>query len=494
MKLLTKIIALTALFALLAASNARAQYVVDWAHTFGGDGWDEANTCLETRDGDIMISGFAKLKEKNLWVVKMHSDGTGRWGKTLDEYFSSGAHSMIQDSDSNIVITGYATRKLEYQSNLLLMKIDTLGNIIWQKTYGGEGDEEGYQVIQCKDGGYAVAGMTSSNADVDPNWFIMKTDHNGNKLWDQQFGSSNDDRALGIAQTYDEGFVVTGYIGTADGGRKIMSIVKLNADGADEWSQMYYINDWCAGTSIIATRDSMVVAAGYTKAFTITDYDALLVKTDMNGDTLWTRTFGDEDWQEATGLIEAYDNTFVLGGFTSSNRKDHSSFLMMKFDSRGNLLWDHAFKRKSLDYAKCIFETRDHGILLAGTTFSFGKGWDMAVLKMLPEEKTDLFFSFPSDSLSTTLKKSLTFEMCLNSFGVPIEARVYVNGKLQVIESDFQKIAAENQQSGCDYPLSYPVNLKYGKNIVKVEILDYKNYTFEKSIEVYRLPGYDFVR
>ena len=183
-----------------------------------------------------------------------------------------------------------------------------------------------------------------------------------------------------------------------------------------------------------------------------------------------------------------------MSGFTASNRKDHSSFLMMKYDKRGNLLWTHSFKRKSQDYAKAIVETRDNGILLAGTTLSFGKGWDMAVLKMQPEDRTDLFFSFPSDTLSTTLRKTLNFEMCLNSFGVPIEVLVSVNGRVQIIDNDFQKLTAEQRKTGCDYPLSYPVSLKPGKNIVKVEIIDYKNYTFSKQIEVYRLPGYDFIR
>ena len=139
MRLLKHIIAILTLL-ILGCADVRAQYVVDWAQTFGGNGWDEANTCIETRDGDYMIAGFAKLEQKNLWIVKMHNDGRGRWGKVLDEYFSSAANSMIQDSDSNIVVVGHATRKREYQSNLLLMKIDTTGNILWQKTYGGDGD------------------------------------------------------------------------------------------------------------------------------------------------------------------------------------------------------------------------------------------------------------------------------------------------------------------------------------------------------------------
>ena len=71
---------------------------------------------------------------------------------------------------------------------------------------------------------------------------------------------------------------------------------------------------------------------------------------------------------------------------------------------------------------------------------------------------------------------------------------VSVNGRAQIIDNDFQKIAAEDLKGGCDYPLSYSVNLRPGKNVIKVEVVDYKNYTFEKTIEVYRLPGYDFIR
>lgn len=470
------------------------QYTLGWARAFGGDGWDEANTCIETRDGDYMVSGFVKHQQHNMWIVKMRRNGEGRWGKIFADYYISACNSMIQTADSNIVVTGYAVRKREFQSNLLLMKIDTLGNVLWHKVYGGDGDEQGLSVIETHDGGYAVAGFTSSNQDADPNWYIIKVDSNGNLLWEKQFGSSNDDRALSIAQTYDDGFVITGYIGTPDGGRKLMSLVKLDNDGNDEWTQWYYINEWCAGTSVIATRDSMIVAAGYTKAFTITDYDVLLMKTDMQGDTIWTRTFGDEDWQEGTGVIEAYDNTFVVSGFSSSNKRDQSSFLMMKYDGNGNLLWHDAFKRKSQDYAKSIVETRDNGILLAGTTFSFGKGWDMAVLKMDNVERTEMKFTFPTDSLCTTMRNKIDFTLCLKSFGIPNNVKVFVNDKLQVTDSEFRKPTEDEKAEGCDFPLSYTVALTPGANVVRLEIRDYKNYIFDKQFIVYQLPKYEFVR
>lgn len=486
---------LAIVISMLGGGNCLAQYVMEWAVPFGGDGWDEANSCIETRDGDIMIGGFAKQQQHQLWVVKAKSDGRGRWGKIFPDYFASACNSLAQDRDTNIVLTGYAIKKGDFQKDLLVMKIDTLGNVLWHKTYGGILDEEGLKIIACDTlGGYAVCGYTSSNNDGEPNWYMMRLDDHGNKLWDKEFGMSSDDKALSIAQTYDGGFVVTGYLGNANGSaQKIMWVMKLDADGNDIWIQTLEHNMWTCGTAIIEARDSSIMAAGYTRAFTITDYDILVAKFTENGDTLWTRTYGNEDWQEATDIVETFDNAFVVGGFSMSNSKDQSSFVMLKYDSRGNLIWNNTFKRRSQDYAKSITETHDHGLLLAGTTFSLGKGWDMAVLKMKNIESTELNFVFPTDTITTSLIDQLTFKLCLKSFGVPNTVKVSVNDKTQFVDTEFKNPAPEDQLKDC-FPISYTVQLEPGKNTIKMEIRDYKNYLYEKEIIVYRVPAYDFVR
>lgn len=486
---------ITTLFALFFLPSAvLGQYTVEWAHTFGANGWDEANTCIETRDGEYMLGGFAKLQEHLLWLVKVRPQGGGHWGKTFAEYFVSAANSIAETSDSNLVVTGYAIKKREFQSNLLLMKIDTLGNVVWHKIFGGDGDEQGAKVIEASDGGFAVAGYSTSNNDAEPNWYVLKTDRDGNKLWDKQFGGSADDRALSIAETYDGGFVVTGYTGSGDGGRKMMSIIKLDSDGNDVWAQNYPLNDWSSGADIIATKDSMIMATGYTKAYSITDYDFMTVKTDMNGDSVWIRTFGDEHWQEGTSLIETFDNNFVVCGFSMSNVKDQSSFAILKYDKSGNLLWHYIFKRKSQDYAKSVVETRDNGLLIAGTTFSIGKGWDMAVLKMKSEEKKEIVMDFPSekDTLSTTLREQIEIRLCLNGFGVPGGVKILVNGIPQVSADKFTSPGANAKKTNCEFPLSYLLNLSHGLNVIRIEVSDSRNYIFDRQVLVYRLPRYDF--
>ncbi|MCQ2973283.1 MAG: hypothetical protein MJ211_00575 [Bacteroidales bacterium] len=487
-----KIILLIVIFS--NSFTAFSQYKTEWAQTFGGDGWDEANTCIETRDGDYLVGGFARWQEHHLWLVKMHPDGTGRWGKTYADFFTSAANSMVQTYDSSIVITGYTIRKREFQSNLLVMKIDTVGNVLWQKVYGEDGDEQGYKIIETKDHGYAICGFTSSNNDAAPSWYMLRLDENGNKLWDKQFMGGEENRAMSIAETYDGGFVVTGYIGQKSGGRKNMVVIKLDSEGEEQWLNWYDFNDWCSGSSVISTRDSNIVVAGFTRVNSITDYDALIMKLNSDGDSLWVQTWGNGDWEEATDVIETYDNAFVMCGFSKSNIRDNSNFFMVKYDSRGNQMWSNIFKRKSQDYPKELVETRDNGLLLAGTTNSFGKGWDMAVLKMYNIERTDLQFSFPSDSISSTLNESIDITLCLNSFGIPNSVKVFVNDNMQVYVNEFHKPSDAEKRDGCDFPLSYNVNLNYGINTVKFVVKDYKNYEFEKQIIVYRLPKYEFVR
>ena len=479
---------------MLTALSASAQYSVEWAQGFGGDGWDEACTCIETRSGDFIIGGYAKLKERNMWIVKLYSDGRGRWGKAYEDYAVSAAHSMVETYDRNIVIAGYAIRKREVQSNLLVMKIDTLGNVLWQKLYGGTGDEEGYKIIETKDHGYAIAGYTTSNHEGKPSWYMVRLDEDGNKLWDKQFMEGDENRALGIAQTYDGNFVVTGYIGSDKGGRKNMIVIKMDDSGEEKWMQWFDFNDWCSGQSIIATRDSNIVVTGFTRAYSITDYDAITMKLTNDGDSIWVRTYGNEDWEEGTDIIETYDGAYVMSGFSKSNKRDNSNFLMVKYDSRGHQMWEFNFKRKSQDYSKSIVETHEHGLLLVGTTNSLGKGWDFGVLKMENAEKTELQFHFPLDSISATQQSAINVTLCLNSFGIPVNVKVYVNGQLQINENDFLPPTQADRDAGCDFPLSYDLALAYGVNTIRYVVKDYKNYEFSKELKIYRLPKQRFVR
>jgi len=106
-------------------------------------------------------------------------------------------------------------------------------------------------------------------------------------------------------------------------------------------------------------------------------------------------------------------------------------------------------------------------------------------------EGADVLFTFPKDSLSTTLNKKLAFDLCLKNFGAPSKVKVLVNGVPVVTQAEFHKLTDEEKTDGC-YPLSYGVDLDDGFNTIRVEVTDYKNYVFDRQICVYSLPRYDF--
>ena len=183
-----------------------------------------------------------------------------------------------------------------------------------------------------------------------------------------------------------------------------------------------------------------------------------------------------------------------MSGFSKSNKRDNSNFLMVKYDSRGHQMWEFNFKRKSQDYSKSIVETHEHGLLLVGTTNSLGKGWDFGVLKMENAEKTELQFHFPADSISATRQSAINVTLCLNSFGIPVNVKVFVNGQLQINENDFLPPTQADRDAGCDFPLSNDLALAYGENVIRYVVKDYKNYEFSKELKIYRLPKQRFVR
>lgn len=139
-----------------------------------------------------------------------------------------------------------------------------------------------------------------------------------------------------------------------------------------------------------------------------------------------------------------------------------------------------------------MIETRDNGLLLSGTTYSFGKGWDMAVLKMQNVDRSDMYFDSPRDSISAVLTDTLNFRVCLKSFGVPSSVRIIVNGTEQYSQSEFKK--QDRYSSSCEYAVGHLVKLSPGRNEVVFIVKDYKNFEFIKKRIIYLLPKYQFIR
>jgi len=493
---------------LLISNFGFSQYTFDWAYTYGGGGWDESTCLTQMPSGDIFVAGSMRIVEENTWLLRIGLDGKAKWGKTFKSYYISKARDIILTKDTNLVMAGYTIDKDSVTKNMWIIKIDTLGNTIWERNLGQDFDDEAYSIINTQDNGYAVAGYKTSLITVSKDWWVLKLDEVGNIQWEKQFGGSKEDIAKSVAELDDGSIVVTGFAGTAGGGYRSISVIRIASDGTELWYKVFRVNEWDEATSIIKTYDNNIVVGGFTKYQAIKDYDAVIIKMTAEGDTLWQRVFGQdiykktstsstyqkkivtnrdlEYWDEASEVIESYDNGIIVGGFSKLDEMMKSSFMILKYDKEGNLIFYDYFNRKSLDISSSIIETIDNALIVSGVTYSIGNAWDYALLKYSSKDRSTITIFNPMDSITSSTSDTLALKYCIKSFKTPQNLQIFDNEQLVDFISTMP--IRNDEDNECPFLFEYKLVLEFGKNEIEIKVLDEKGYYFSAFKTIYYYP------
>jgi len=292
---------------------------------------------------------------------------------------------MVDDADGG----GYfilGTTNLEFEpeqrGDIYLIRTDAAGQVLWQKTYGGEGFESGGAVVRTDDGGLMVSGMTTSSGAGGMDILLIKLDQDGNELWSKTFGGPLDE--MGAAWPMEDGGYVlggnivdpedfvadpgaAGYGGLA--GRSNIYLARTDADGNELWSRTFGGENNVLAASAARTPDGGFIIVATITYYPESDDDIYLLKVDENGDEVWSRT-----WEEGTtyayDLIETSDGNYLISaayealGDPGTSKPD---FLFIKVDPEGNELWTSAFGDPDMvDHGTVLAETTDGGYVTAG--------------------------------------------------------------------------------------------------------------------------------
>jgi hypothetical protein len=409
------------LIVLFCGTSVFAQYTYEWNMVYGTRNWEETRSIVELHDHSLVLVGNTQTTTsgKQLHILKVDEKGKKLWDSIYTEYHVSSAESVIETDKHEIVVAGYCIRKGQYFSDFLVIKFDQQGNIIWQKTYGMFDDEVARSITQTADGGFAITGYTDSNADSESDVWVVKIDAFGNQQWEYSFGGSKLDYANCIIQTKDNDLVVAGYTKSRGarerGSVRSFWVIKLDNMGSEKWSETYGESYWDIASSVVEGPDRSLYVTGYTKNEGLVNYDVLVIKVDAEGNKVWSKIFGDNEWEEGTCITTTYDGNILIGGFARSTTKSVSNFCLLKLDFDGNEVWNKVFKRESLDFAYAIYQTYDKGIVLAGTTFvDIGdEGWDIALLKFTNDRSPRMVFTPPNlqEAVVTSPKYKLKFNV-----------------------------------------------------------------------------------
>lgn len=332
------------------------------------------------------------------------------------------ANSLIWTSGGGYVIAGLSrSDDLDVGGNngdfdFWIFQTDRNGDIQWEQNFGGSNWDEPSSMIRSGDGGYVLAGWTSSSdGDVGGNHgnddiWIVKVDGTGDLEWEENFGGSYDDHASSIVRASDGGYVVAGSSGSSDGdvvannGEIDVWVFKLTSDGHILWDRNFGGSGWESASSIIRTDDD-----GYLVAATSDSSDGdvggnngltdvWILKLDQDGFLEWERNFGGDTTERASSVIQTEDGGYAVTGSSESSSGDvdenngGSDFWVLKLDNNGLLQWENSFGGSEMDRAYSLIQSFDGGYVLAGLTTSsdgdvgthHGGSFDTWVVKLDP--------------------------------------------------------------------------------------------------------------
>jgi hypothetical protein len=347
---------------------------------------DIAYTVLQTSDRGYVVVGYTNSGYSDVWFLKTDENGDTLWTKTYGGNNNDVAWSAQQTFDSGYIIVGSTMSFGAGHRDVYLIKTDSLGDTLWTRAYGLMDLDEGYDVQQTSDSGYIVVGVVNpedllDNMDV----YVIKTNAQGDSLWTRTYGGDTIDRGYSIQQTADGGYIMAGYTTSFDVGGGDVYLIKTDASGDTTWTKTYGGTNYDEGYAVQQTFDGGYIVVGRTNSFSENDRNIYIIKTDVDGDTLWTRIYGGVDEEEGWSVQQLPDSGYIIAGYTQSFGAGFADVYLLRTDVDGDTLWTQTWGGQWSDKGYSVQQTSDKGYIIAGYTYNFTGGFDMYLIKTEPD-------------------------------------------------------------------------------------------------------------
>jgi len=307
----------------------------EWIKVFGGDMFESAFNAGETDDGGYFFAGYTNSIGNGLydfWLVKLDAFGNMEWEKTYGTAKADVGLFGEITSDGGYILTGYTILPNKTDKDFWLLKTNADGDSLWSSTFGNDANQSANRVIELSNGGFVIIGETrgdSTNNDI----LIIKTDENGQEIWTKNIVESNDDLVFSIKETPD-GFIAVGTTTSLGAGNKDIWLHKLDASGNVEWQNTFGGDALEYGFDVVPVSDGYVFT-GSTSSYGTEFYDLWILKVDLTGVLVWDQLYGSTMIDIGKSIIQNESGGFTILGQTSSYGSGEYDFWIIKTDENG---------------------------------------------------------------------------------------------------------------------------------------------------------------
>lgn len=417
----------------LSCKVSMAQAPQKFYMRFGGNGYDVGYDVKQTLDNGYIITGSTSSfgqGNTDMYLVKLDSVGRKKFETSFGNYNNEIGKSVVQLLDSSYVVVGYTNSTGFGGYDIFLVKTDKHGNLVWQKTIGGSDWDFAYSLQATSDGGFIIAGTTYSYGHGNADGYVVKTDANGNVTWTKTYGGANDDEFKSVIETSAGGYALTGYTKSyndLDSGD--VWVFKLDAVGDSTWCKFYGGGKEDFGNEIIQHPSGEYYIAGATQSYGVGLLDGYLLKLDNAGVLLLHQEHGSPSYDEefTSVVVEKRNSNFICFMEKEFFVGFNLQFRLIEWTT--NLNYTNATDYGSVDDDEMykIINTKDKGYACIGYTKGYGA------------TNTDVYFLKSDSNLigSTSivsLKENILERNQIQIFPNPSSKETHIQSSLNIKE------------------------------------------------------------
>ena len=423
-----------------------------YEYSFGTSGSDKSKAILQNTDSTIFLIGYTfNIENYNNQIAlhKLDKKGNLIWSKYYETLYNQYAFAVNPTLDGNLIICG----ETETPSNgldIIVVKLDTSGAVLWEEIFGGIYNESASYIEQTNDSGYILCGF-KNDAFSSNDTYIAKLDPNGNVSWDKMIGGEDNDYGSKILQLPEGGFILTSDTRSFGAGGYDVHIIKIDPNGNIIWDKLFGddLQNGCQG--IFLTADGCYLSYGETEIYPYSPYDFFMEKIDSAGNSLWKKVFGGTAADAVFSVAETNEGNFICTGY-SNHPGEPLDLVVFKTNSEGDLIWSDYYGGPGIDIGYDI--KRGFGDVFIVTGFISNETEDNFILLIHDSLMVGEKLIAQKSSFSIFPNPALDYINILSDI-IPFNWEIYsIKGELinaGIAESNLAHISLEKVQSNAIY-------------------------------------------